>query len=73
MEILEAERIRKETLSMIQYLKEQEKEQHELQIQNEILAREALMHGFDPDSAEPPIQKKGRKAVPKSKSEASDQ
>ena len=50
---------------MIQLLKRQEQEQNELRIQNEILAREALLHGFDPDGIEPPAPKKGRKAAQK--------
>jgi len=73
MENFDAERLKKESLAMIQFLKQQEQEQNELRIQNEILAREALLRGFDPDGLEPPVLKKGRrKTGPKRKAEASN-
>jgi len=69
---MEAERLKKESLAMIEFLKQQEQEQNELRIQNEILAREALLHGFDPNAVEPPAPKKGRKIGTKVKAEAGE-
>ena len=66
------ERLQKDSVAMIQFLKRQEQELNEIRIQNEILAREALLHGFDPDVVAPPSSKKGRKAGPKSKPEITD-
>lgn len=57
---------------MIQFLKQQEQEQNELRIQNEILAREALLRGFDPVGLEPPATKKGKKTAAKRKAESSN-
>lgn len=68
---MEAERLKKESLAMIQLLKQQEQEQNELRIQNEILAREALLHGFNPDAIETPAPKKGRKLGQKKKENTS--
>ena len=72
MEGADSERLKKESVAMIHFLKQQEQELNEIRIQNEILAREALLHGFDPDGLAPQAPKKGRKAGPKSKSETVD-
>ena len=64
---MEAERLKKESLAMIRLLKQKEQEQDELRVQNEILAREALVNGYDPQGVEPPAPKKGRRAGQKNK------
>lgn len=66
---METETFKKETLAMIQYLKKLDSEQNQLRIQNEILAREALLRGFDPDHIEFPATRKVRKAGSKKSDE----
>jgi hypothetical protein len=56
----EVERLQKESCAMVRLLKMLEKEENELRIQNEILAREALMNGYDPTILEPAAPKRRR-------------
>ncbi len=53
--------IQAECSTMISLLKDLEKEEHDLQCQLEILAKEALLCGFQNDVIEPPIPKKRNK------------
>ena len=50
--------IQAECTAMISLLRDLEKEEHDLHCQLEILAREALLCGFQNDVIEPPIPKK---------------
>jgi hypothetical protein len=54
----EAERLKRESRAMVRLLKKLEAEEMELTMQNEILAREALLCGFDPGVLEPPAPKR---------------
>jgi hypothetical protein len=45
----EVSRLKRESRAMILLLKQLEKEENELILQNEILAREALLNGFTPE------------------------
>jgi hypothetical protein len=58
----ELERIKTECSAMVQLLKNLEDEEHNLDCQLKILAREALMCGFAPDVVEPPQPKRRRTA-----------
>ena len=53
--------IQAECSTMISLLQDLEKEEHDLQCQLEILAKEALLCGFQNDVIEPPIPKKRTK------------
>lgn len=53
--------IQAECSAMISLLQDLEKEEHDLQCQLEILAKEALLCGFQIDVFEPPIPKKRAK------------
>ena len=53
-----------ECSTMISLLKDLEKEEHDLQCQIEILAKEALLCGFQNDIFEPPIPKRRTKKQP---------
>ena len=57
----ELERLKKESLAMIKLLKNLDKQVQDLAHQNEILARQALLCGFDVKVLEPPAPKR-RKA-----------
>ncbi len=58
--------IQAECSTMISLLKDLEKEEHDLQCQLDILAKEALLCGFQNDVFEPPIPKKRpKKQAPK--------
>lgn len=54
----EVDRLKRESRAMVRLLKGLEAEEIELQMQNEILAREALLCGFDPGVLEPPAPKR---------------
>jgi hypothetical protein len=54
----EVERLKRESRAMVRLLKKLEAEEIELTLQNEILAREALLCGFDPGVLEPPAPKR---------------
>jgi hypothetical protein len=56
----DVEQLQAECSTMIQLLKNLEKEEHDLQCTLEILAREALLCGFAPDIVEPPAPKRRR-------------
>ena len=56
----ELERLKQECSTMVKALKELEEEELDLQCQNRILAREALLCGFDPSVLEPPAPKRRR-------------
>jgi hypothetical protein len=58
----EIDRLQKECHAMVQLLKRLERREHDLTIQNEILAREALMCGMDTSRLEAP-QPKRRKST----------
>lgn len=64
----ELKRLTKEVDAMIRFMKQLEKEEQQLRAQNEILAREALLCGFDPGLLEPPAPKR-RKSLVKPKAE----
>jgi len=53
--------IQAECSTMISLLQDLEKEEHDLQCQLEILAKEALLCGFQNDIIEPPIPRKRAK------------
>ena len=53
--------IQEECSTMISLLQDLEKDEHDLQCQLEILAKEALLCGFQNDVIEPPIPKKRNK------------
>jgi hypothetical protein len=54
-------RIQAECSAMVSLLKRLQREERDLNCQLEILAREALLCGFQPDLVEPPIPKRRRK------------
>ena len=54
----QVERLQKESKAMIALLKQLEMEDCELLLQNQILAREALLNGYSPDLLEPPMAKR---------------
>ena len=56
----ELDRLEQECTSMICLLKELEREELELLQQNKILAREALLCGYQPHLLEPPAPKRRR-------------
>ena len=60
----ELERLKKQCIEMTQTLNALEKEEIMLQTQNEILAREAILAGYQSHVIEPPAPKR-RRAVPK--------
>lgn len=62
---IELERVQKECNDMIETLKSLEHQETELAAQCTILAREALLCGFDPDVMEPPAPKRRKPAVKK--------
>lgn len=55
--------IQAECSNMISLLKSLQKEEHDIQCQLEILAKEALLCGFQNDVVEPPIPKKRTKKL----------
>jgi hypothetical protein len=52
------DRLKREAKAMVRLLKKLEAEEVEIRMQNEILAREALLCGFDPGVLEPPAPKR---------------
>jgi hypothetical protein len=65
---MEVERLKIECANMIKALNALEEEELETQIQNRILAREALDCGYEPNMIEPPPPK--RRRAPAKKKEA---
>jgi hypothetical protein len=65
---MEVERLKKECANMVKVLKALEEEELETQIQNRILAREALVCGYEPNVVEPAPPK--RRRAPAKKKEA---
>lgn len=61
----ELEQLKSESAAMVQYLKSLGKEEKDLQIQNEILAREALNNGWTPENMGAAAPKKKRPAASK--------
>lgn len=61
----ELDRLKRECAQMMTTLKQLEKEELDLQCQNTILAREAMICGFDPKIVEPPPPKRRRPAAKK--------
>lgn len=59
------ERIQKECDVMVRMVKNLQQEEGELAMQCTILAREALICGFDPDVLEPPAPKRRKQTVKK--------
>jgi hypothetical protein len=59
------ERIKTECSAMIRLIKSLEKEELSLEAQNEILAREALLCGFEPHLLEPPAPKRRKNLLQK--------
>lgn len=67
----ELQRLQRECSAMVKLLKNLEKEEHDLQCQLEVLVREALLCGFDPDVVEPTAAKRRRvTSVTKAKKES---
>jgi hypothetical protein len=64
-ELEQMEILKKECSMMVRLLKQSETEETELSAQNKILAREALLCGFDPAVLEPPAPKRRKPAVKK--------
>lgn len=64
-ELEQVEILKKECSMMVGLLKQSETEENELSAQNKILAREALLCGFDPAVLEPPAPKRRKPAVKK--------
>ena len=64
----EIDRLKKECTAMTKFLKELEAQENEFRFQNEILAREALLNGFELGLLEPPATKR-RKTAKKTKEE----
>lgn len=62
---MEVERLRKESKAMIALLKRLEKEENDLELQNQILAREALLNGYSPDMIEASETKRRKSPVKK--------
>lgn len=58
----ETEQIQAECSTMVKLLKNLEKEEHDLQCELRILAREAVLCGFTPNVVEPPAPKRRRTA-----------
>ena len=56
----ELKRLQRECSAMVKLLKNLEKEEHDLQCQLEVLAREAILCGFDPNLVEPALGKRRR-------------
>jgi hypothetical protein len=56
----EVERLQHESSNMIKLLKNLEKEEHDVHCQLQILAREALLCGFDPNLVEAPQPRRRR-------------
>jgi hypothetical protein len=59
-EVEELTRLQRECSAMVKLLKNLEQEEHDLQCQLEVLAREALLCGFDPTVVEPASSKRRR-------------
>lgn len=59
-DVEELHRLQRESSAMVKLLKTLEKEEHALQCELEILAREALLCGFDPAVVEPASSKRRR-------------
>ena len=60
----EVHKLRSECSAMVKYLKHLEQKEAELMLQNEILARESVVNGFDIAALDPSALKK-RKTAPK--------
>jgi hypothetical protein len=64
-ELEQVEILKKECSTMVGLLKQSEIEEKEMSAQNKILAREALLCGFDVAILEPPAPKRRKPAVKK--------
>jgi hypothetical protein len=64
-ELEQVEILKKECSIMVELLKQSETEEKEMTAQNKILAREALLCGFDVAILEPPAPKRRKPAVKK--------
>jgi hypothetical protein len=62
----EIERLKKESAIMVKKLKSLEKQENELRIQNQILAREALLNGFPVEMLENVAVKRRKSSAKKS-------
>lgn len=69
----ELERLQRECASMATTLKQLEQQELGLQCQNAILAREAMLCGFDPKLVEPPPPKRRRAPAKKKATQSSTQ
>jgi regulator of replication initiation timing len=61
----EAEQLKMECSAMLQHLKNLQEEENQLRVQNDILAREALINGFELGLLEAPAPKRRKQAVKK--------
>jgi hypothetical protein len=68
----ELECIQSECSAMVQLLKSLESEEHDLQCQLQVLAREALLCGFSPTAMEPPAPKRRRTLIGGIKKQATE-
>jgi hypothetical protein len=62
---VDIDRIKTECSAMLRLLKTLEKEEQGISAQNEILAREALLCGFEPHLLEPPAPKRRKHLLQK--------
>lgn len=62
----ELDRLRHECAAMVTTLKQLEQQELDIQAENRILAREAILSGYDPKVVEPPPPKR-RRTAPKKK------
>jgi len=69
----ELERLKSECVEMIKMLKRLESEEEVIKAQNEVLAREALLCGFDPIRLEPPAPKRRKSATSSAAASAAKQ
>ena len=58
----ELERLKRESIAMVKYLKKLRREEKDLRQRNEMIAREALLCGFQPDTLESAPTKQRRKS-----------
>jgi hypothetical protein len=64
----EIDQLKNECSAMIRLMKKLEKEEHEIRLQNEILAREALVNGFELGLLEAPAPKRRKPPTKKAES-----
>ena len=58
----ELQRLKRESAAMVKYLKKLQREEKDSRLRNEMIAREALLCGFQPDALESAPSKQRRKS-----------